>query len=120
MGITSETVTPVGISQEAIVAQARIEREKIKYRLNICRQIHNELKTSMELLMKAETSPPLDGMKLIAQALGLFMKTQAGQLELNIREMEAQARTYDKGLEEADNKILIARNLPPEPKGHKS
>jgi hypothetical protein len=113
-------VTPSGISQEALIAQARLERDKTKVRLSICKQIHNDLKASMGLLARAKDSPPIDAMNLIAEALEMFMQTQAGQLELNIREMEAQAASLDKSLEQVDSKVHIARNLPPEPKGHKS
>jgi|ERR1700679_695311 len=103
----------MGIPQEAIIAQARNELAKTQARLNVCKQVHNDLVAAKTLFEKAGTVGPLDAVKMIAEGLSLFIKTQAGQLEMNIREMEGQAASLTESLKAADSKILRPTHMPP-------
>src|SRR6202789_409855 len=67
----------MGIPQEAIIAQARNELAKTQARLNVCKQVHNDLVAAKTLFEKAGTVGPLDAVKMIAEGLSLFIKTQA-------------------------------------------
>jgi hypothetical protein len=100
-----------------MIQHTRDERRKLGDRLSILFQVHADLKKSHDLLDTARTAGPLDAVKMIAEALQLYMRTQMGQAETNMGEMKETITKLDEALKEADS--MIARpthmHVPPVP-----
>jgi hypothetical protein len=97
-------VTPQ-FTQEQLIQQTRDERARVGARASILFQVYQDLQKCHKLLEEAGAEPSVLTLKHIAEALGLFIKTQLGQAEVNLRELKETLEKIDAALTLADSRI---------------
>lgn len=81
------------------------ERNRTVTRIQTCMVVGRQLQQSIELLTTAQQASPLDAIKMIAQALALFMQTQKDQLDMNEKENQEMLVKLDRALAEMRSPI---------------
>lgn len=97
-----------------MIENTRRERERLSTRANILFQIYQDLGRARVLCEEsAATIERGAALNKLALAMEIFIKTQVGQAESNLREMKELLETYDEALRKAGSSIIEAHGVIP-------